>query len=582
MFASFYGAHSLSVPSGACSANPAFVPGRGRSQRAFSRGALAPSEEGSKAVRPVVPCRCAVTGHCVCSANYSRSQPREAGTLSRFFGRVEKPSKRISVGPADSRKRLRYTVQVSSTSIQGGPTHSGGPRAGSGIGTGGKNSFAQGGYRTSSPSQQGVRLLQPVLHSSEEGWGVASNFRSAPAKSNSREAQVQNAYTQTDRVTNQIRGLVCHDRSKGRLLPRVHPSTTQEVPEVRFRGRSLPISGSSVRPSSLSQNVYEMHGCSSGSAATPGHPHFKLYRRLVDSSSIGASGGSTSRCRSRSYQETGVEAQCQEKCAISTTEYHLSGCNLGVNDDAGSPVSCSYRFDSHGRQTSEARPVAHCETVSETVRSDGSSVQRYTLRPVVHETVAVVAQDQGVFPEGKPAPHDQGYATVPSRLGHVERTLVPVPGSRVGSSLSSCNANDGCIPHGLGGDHEWSPSSGSVAGSPSLMAYKLLRNVGSVSGSETLSPRPERPSCSCPVRQHIGGLLHKSPGRAAFAPAIQAGSPDPPVVPGEASFIEGDLYPGVFKLGGRHPVEAGAEAQGMETPSRGDGAPMETFWSYQG
>ncbi len=37
-----------------------------------------------------------------------------------------------------------------------------------------------------------------------------------------------------------VRGLVCHDRSKRRILPHLHPSSSQEVPEVRFRGQSLP------------------------------------------------------------------------------------------------------------------------------------------------------------------------------------------------------------------------------------------------------------------------------------------------------------------------------------------------------
>ncbi|KAL0153253.1 hypothetical protein M9458_051428, partial [Cirrhinus mrigala] len=65
----------------------------------------------------------------------------------------------------------------------------------------------EGGHRGGLSSRQGVRVLQPV------------------------------------------RGLVCDDRSKRRLLPRLHASSTQEVPEVCFQGRSIPISGSSVRPS---------------------------------------------------------------------------------------------------------------------------------------------------------------------------------------------------------------------------------------------------------------------------------------------------------------------------------------------
>ncbi len=36
----------------------------------------------------------------------------------------------------------------------------------------------------------------------------------------------------------------------------------------------------------------------------------------------------------------------------------------------------------------------------------------------------MVAQDQGVIPEGKPALHAQGHAALPSCLRHVEETLV--------------------------------------------------------------------------------------------------------------------------------------------------------------
>ncbi len=59
-----------------------------------------------------------------------------------------------------------------------------------------------------------------------------------------------------------------------------------------------------------------------------------------------------------------------------------------------------------------------------------SSVQRDTFWPAVHETRTVVAQVQGVLPEGKPIPHDQGHAAMPTCLGHVEETLVLVSGPR--------------------------------------------------------------------------------------------------------------------------------------------------------
>ncbi len=75
-------------------------------------------------------------------------------------------------------------------------------------------------------------------------------------------------------VVSQIRSerLVRHDRSKRRLFPHIHPSQSQEVPEVRFQGQSLPISGSSLRPNTLTPKFHEVRGCCPGSSATPGHP----------------------------------------------------------------------------------------------------------------------------------------------------------------------------------------------------------------------------------------------------------------------------------------------------------------------
>ncbi len=116
---------------------------------------------------------------------------------------------------------------------------------------------------------------------------------------------------------------------------------------------------------------------------------------------------------------------------------------MGFDHDAGTFVPCSDRVDPRGSQESERRPVTHCQAVSEAAGSDGSCVQHDTYWPAVHETPTVVAQDQGVLPEGKPASHHQGHATLPTCLRHVETTLVLVSGPGAGSSVS---------PHSLATD----------------------------------------------------------------------------------------------------------------------------------
>ncbi len=135
-------------------------------------------------------------------------------------------------------------------------------------------------------------------------------------------------------------------------------------------------------------------------------------------------------------ESVGVKTKRQEECAFSITENHLSWGSVGFDHDAGTFVPCSDRVDPRGSQESERRPVTHCQAVSEAAGSDGSCVQRDAYWPAVHETPTVVAQDQGVLPEGKPASHDQGHAALPTCLRHVETTLVLVSGPGVGSSVS--------------------------------------------------------------------------------------------------------------------------------------------------
>ncbi len=177
-----------------------------------------------------------------------------------------------------------------------------------------------------------------------------------------------------------------------------------------------------------------------------------------------------------------------------------------------------------------------------------------------HETPPVVAQDQRVFPEGQPLSHDQGHAAMRLCLGNVEETLVPVPGSHVGSFMSSQDANDRCFSHGLGSDLRGTLKSRSVEGPSSLMLHQPSGDVGYVSCSQEFPSRSQGPPGACLLRQHIGGLLHKSPGGFAVTSTLQTGVPNPPVVPRKVVVSASNLHPWGPQYRSRRPVETGAGA----------------------
>ncbi len=181
---------------------------------------------------------------------------------------MEATAKYISVGRKDCRERLQDSVCISASAFQRRGLHFRETGTSAFVDTRVASSAGQRGHRTCSPARQRVRLLQPVFSDSQEGWGVASNFRSSRIEPLPQILQVQNVDNQDDCVSDPIGGLVRDNRSQGRIFSRRNIGTTQEVPEVRFRGRSLPVSGSSIRPSFVTPHVHEMHGCSTDSRAS--------------------------------------------------------------------------------------------------------------------------------------------------------------------------------------------------------------------------------------------------------------------------------------------------------------------------
>ncbi len=141
--------------------------------------------------------------------------------------------------------------------------------------------------------------------------------------------------------------------------------------------------------------------------------------------------------------------------------------------------------------------------------------------------------------------------------------------------MTSQNANDRCLSHGLGSDPRGMLESMCVEGPVSHMVHQPSGDVGCISCSQEFPSRSQGPPCACPLRQHICGLLHKSPGGFAVMSTLQTGVPNPPVVPREVVVSSSSLHSGDPQYKSRHPVETGAEARGMEASPRGGGADME-------
>ncbi len=476
---------------------------------------------------------------------------------------MEATAKYISVGRKDCRERLQDSVCISaSPSTRGLHFRETGTSAF--VDTRVASSAGQRGHRTCSPARQRVRLLQPVFSGSQEGWGVASNFRSSRIEPLPQILQVQNVDNQDDCVSDPIGGLVRDNRSQGRIFSHRNIATTQEVPEVRFGGEAYQYR---VLPFGLALSPRTYTKCMDA-ALTPGHPHFKLQRRLADSGTVSRACASTLRCRPSSSRISGVETQRQEKCSLSCSEDNVFGGCMGFDHDAGTAVSCTRRIHSKCPKEHQARPENYCSLPSEGSRSHGSCIHGDTLGPPAYEIVSVVAQSQGISSKGQSPEANKGYAPGASYPFYVVQTSVSDFGSHSRSVLSSQDANDRRFPHGWGAVLDGRPAQGIWRGHLLEWHINWPRNDGSISVPEILPPAVERLPCPSAGGQHGGSLLHKSPGRTAFAPPEQASAAGSGLGTGQVPVPQGDYIPGHMNVGADFAVQTSWYTWGMETPPR--------------
>ncbi len=144
--------------------------------------------------------RCTITGVRATVSN-TRGQPRETGSLSRLFGSMETTARCISMVLQTVEKGYRIQFAFPPPALQRRDSHTGGPRAGSGYGTRSESPIKEGGHRGGPSSREGIRVLQPVFHSSQKGWRVASDHRSASTEPLSQSAEVQDAHAKASCVT---------------------------------------------------------------------------------------------------------------------------------------------------------------------------------------------------------------------------------------------------------------------------------------------------------------------------------------------------------------------------------------------
>ncbi len=163
----------------------------------------------------------------------------------------------------------------------------------------------------------------------------------------------------------------------------------------------------------------------------------------------------------------------------------------------------------------------------------------------------------------------------------LDRSLIP-SGRRVpGAGIQACCVTHGCLGHWLGSHVQWARSVRCMGGSPTALAYQLPRVSSSTPGPEPPQRALSRQGHSCPYGQHSDLCVYQKAMWFAF-PSHVATHPSPPPLDSEASEVTScHPHPRSVQSGGQRAVSSGT-SWGVETPSPGSPADLESVRSCSG
>ncbi len=503
--------------------------------------------------------------------------------LARSSRSLVSAPRSVSVAPADHQTRLRDSVRPASPQVQGCPLHfSESCRCPCPV-CGNRSPAGEGCDRTGPSSRYEVGVLQPLLHCAQEKRWVTTDLGSASFERALHKLPFRMLTQKRIFGLRPSPRLVCSDRPEGCVLSCLDPPATQAIPAIRVRGvghistRSCP-SGCPCRlvssPKSRRRPLFpwENEGCASSTTSTTGS-----YLHSLASSCAHTRTWCSGTSASWAFGSTGKKSKTR---ANTEDLFSRHGVGFGQPDSTPHPGTCSVGAELP--QDFIRQDGGPTETLSEAPGAYGCSCGDSAARSAPYETASALAPwpnpEVGVGTRYSPG---SDYTGLPQNLQPVVRSLVPSGRSGPWSRYPACGGIHGCLGHWLGSHVQRARSVRGLDGSPTALAYQLPRAAGSTPGLEPPQRAPSGQGRSGPYGQHCDRCVYQ-PARRFTLPSHVATRPPPPPLESEASEVPScHPHPRSAQPGSRRAVSS-STSRGVETPSSGGPADLESVRSCSG
>ncbi len=357
---------------------------------------------------------------------YVSNSPGPACTVP---GGLARAPQAVSLAPEDYQTRLRDSVRPASLQVQGHSVHLSVEQGCPCLACRSRGPTGEGRYRADPSSRDEVRVLQPLLHRTQERRWVTTNPGPAHSEPGPSQAPVQDVDAETHLSMRPSLRLVCSNRPEGRLLPCLDPPSTQTVSPLCVRGASIPVQGPSLRAIPVASCLHQGRRSSPCTVKGSRHSYPQLPRRLAHPGPVSSTVVRTQGYGAQSPQPVGTPGLPGKEQTLPYAEdlFSRHGVGLGQPHSTSLRGACSVNAEMPG--VSPAQEGGSTETFSEAPGAYGILSRYHAARIASYETASALASRPS--PEMGMAPRHIPGLTHPVLPSHLQPMVGPCLSSGV-------------------------------------------------------------------------------------------------------------------------------------------------------
>ncbi len=390
---------------------------------------------------------------------------------------------------------------------------------------------------------------------------------------------VQDDHTEADPLADLHRGLVLFSGPERCILSHPDSPPSQTILEIRLRGSGLPVHGPTLWAVSGPPYFYEVHGRGSFPSETDGNPHSQLPRRLAHSGPVRAGTTFTQNPHPQPLRAPGAQGQFRQKRTVSQPTNIVPGYSSGLSSHESGDSARTRSGHSETRGHLQERHRSPTQSVSENAGPYGRSIASVTAGPAPHAPPSTLVETTGSTQRmASRTLAYQGESGLCNSPDPLEEPTVDGEGRGHGVGPHQESCHDRRLQHRLGGAVRRQTDLRPLVEDGERLPHQLLGNASSLSSLPVFPAGPNRTPCADSLRQHVRGVLYKSPGRCLLEAPLYSGRAPSGMGSAQPALAEGSTPAGQTEPRSRYVISEQCPLRGVDAPSAGGSEDLEDLW----